>query len=173
MPTSFRAVASSIVLLAAAESSSAAAPYEGCFVRTYDAAHLAAHKRQTVAAIKLRLTPRKMEDPLTVAAEMRLDVRGRDGAFYAVGACREQPQNASCGLDQDAGKISLTPGANGLLMSIVQDVRADAASGEESDFVTVRLSNPEDRTFALAAASAESCKEFEDSDAAEGEGAPD
>jgi hypothetical protein len=134
--------------------------FDGCFARTYDAAHLAAHVGQTVSAMKLQLKPRAMDDGYNVSAELRFAFRDDKRAFYAVGICKDTDGILTCGFDQDAGQITVKPAAGGMQVTPISDVRADADTGDEADYVTIKQSNPEDRVFALHAVAASQCKEF-------------
>lgn len=151
-----------IAIFAAGVIPAHAGPYDGCFERTYDKAHLAAHPGQTVTSIILRLKPRDMNDGNNVAAELRFAFRaGKDGHF-AVGSCKDEGERLYCGLDQDAGRISVRPDDGGLMLSPISDVRADNASGDENDYITISSSNPEDRNFALRPAPAAARSAFDD-----------
>lgn len=147
------------VSLAAAPASAA---YDGCFSRSYDASHMAAHKGQTVTNIKMRLSAREMGDAFKMGVELRFGFRGKDGGFFAVGACKEDGDRAICNLDQDAGQFTLKPSEGGFLLSPLQDLRADSETGNEEDYVPIKTSNPEDRVFALKSAAATDCLDFDD-----------
>lgn len=146
-----------------------AAPSAGCFTRTYDEAHLAAHKGQSVKAVTLYLTPQKSEPPLTMAVSLKFRFRDRTSAYYAVGACSEAGDTAECGLDQDGGRIRVSARDRGVLLAPLQDLRVDSESGDESDYVAIPASNPENRAFVLSEVAAENCQEFEDSGTDEAE----
>lgn len=135
--------------------------YEGCFSRTYDAAHLAAHTGQTVTAMKLKIKPRAMDDGNDFAAELRFAFRDDKRAFFAVGICKDNKAGLTCGLDQDAGQISVTLADGGVRLSPISDVRADSESGQEDEYVMIKSDNPENGVFALPAVPAADCKEFD------------
>ncbi len=149
------------ILLLVVPVSAAAQTFDGCFARTYDAAHLAAHAGQTVSAVKLKLKPRQMDDGYNFSAEFRFGFREDKRAFYAVGICKDIGGSLTCSLDQDAGQVTVKPADGGLQISPVNDVRADAESGDEAEYVTISRSNPEDRVFQLRAVAASDCKEFD------------
>lgn len=158
-----RATALVALVLATTAPAAYAQTFDGCFARTYDKAHLAAHSGQTVTAIKMKLEPRNMGDGNNVSVQLSFDFRNKKGEYYAVGTCREEAGALTCGLDQDAGKITLKPGKDGLLLSPVQDLRADNVAGDESDLVMIETANPEHRSFALPSVPATDCREFDDS----------
>lgn len=144
--------------------SSAAAsaePLNGCFSRTYDAAHLAAHPGQTVSAMKLKLKPRQMDDGYNFGAELRFGFREDKRAFFAVGICKDTAGTLTCSLDQDAGQLTVQPAEGGVSLSPISDVRADSESGDESEYVTVKAANAEDRDFRLRSVAASECREFD------------
>ena len=126
-----------------------AEPLHGCFARTYDAAHLAAHSGQTVSAMKLRLKPRSMDDGYNFSVELRFGFREDKRNFFAVGICKDVDGSLTCSLDQDAGQLSIKSAEAGIQVSPIQDVRADAKSGDEAEYMTLKTSNPEDRGFLL------------------------
>lgn len=143
---------------------SVAQPLDGCFARTYDATHFAAHSGQTVSAMKLRLKPRSMDDGYDFSVELRFGFREDKRNFYAVGICKDVEGSLTCSLDQDAGQLAVKPAEGGVQVSTIQDVRADAESGDESEYMTLKRSNPEDRVFMLRAVEASDCKEFDTED---------
>ena len=143
---------------------SVAQPLDGCFARTYDVAHLAAHSGQTISAMKLRLQPRSMDDGYNFSVELRFGFREDKRNFYAVGSCKDVEGSLTCSLDQDAGQLSIKPAEGGVQVSTIQDVRADAESGDEAEYMTLKRSNPEDRLFMLRAVEASDCKEFDTGD---------
>jgi len=60
-----------------------------CFVRTYDAEHLARHPKQKVAAMKFLVTAENVGEDKTVSYSFRLGVRyrHRPGNFDSSGSC--------------------------------------------------------------------------------------
>jgi hypothetical protein len=136
----------------------------GCFARTYDAPHLAAHPGQTVSAVKVKLKPRSMDDGYNFSVELRFGFREDKRNFYAVGICKDMGGSLTCSLDQDAGQLTVKPADGGVQVSPLQDVRADAESGDEAEYKTLKTSNPEDRVFMLRAVEASDCNEFDTED---------
>ena len=60
-----------------------------CFVRTYDAAHLARHRRQTVTAMKMLVSAEKLADDgqLSYSYELGVNFRNRKGDFASSFQC--------------------------------------------------------------------------------------
>src|SRR5215467_10830049 len=56
-----------------------------CFVRTYDAAHLARHRKQTVTAMKMLVSAEKLADDgqLSYSYELGMNFRNRKGDHIA------------------------------------------------------------------------------------------
>jgi hypothetical protein len=60
-----------------------------CFVRTYDAAHLARHRKQTVTAMKMLVSGERLEDDgqLSYSYELGVNFRNRNGEFASSFHC--------------------------------------------------------------------------------------
>ncbi|MGQ0685561.1 hypothetical protein [Bradyrhizobium sp.] len=87
-----------------------------CFVRAYDAEHLAKHPQQKVAAMKLLVTAENVPDDKTVNYAFRLGFkyRHRSGNFDSSGSCNHfTPEDAGdeirlgCGVDCDGGGLNV------------------------------------------------------------------
>jgi len=88
-----------------------------CFVRVYDAAHLARHPLQKVKSMKLLVTGEKSSDLPVLGYSFRLGLnfRNRKGNFDSSGSCgsagiTESPAHKTmlgCGVDCDGGGISV------------------------------------------------------------------
>jgi hypothetical protein len=89
-----------------------------CFVRRYDAAHLARHPRQTVIAMKLLVTAELIPEDthLNHSFDLALRYRNRRGVFDSGGSCgHAQPEDASggqesglsCSVDCDGGGFGI------------------------------------------------------------------
>jgi len=87
-----------------------------CFIRNYDAEHLAKHPRQKVAAMKLLVTAENVSEDKTVNYSFRLGVkyRHRTGNFDSSGSCNHfVPEDAAgeirlgCGVDCDGGGLNV------------------------------------------------------------------
>lgn len=87
-----------------------------CFVRRYDAAHLAKHPKQEVAAIKLLVTAENPPDEKITNYSFRLGVkyRHRSGNFDSSGSCNHiVAENTGgeirlgCGVDCEGGGLEV------------------------------------------------------------------
>jgi len=94
-----------------------------CFVRRYDAAHMAAHPLQKVTVLKLLITSEQLEDDKYLNYSFRLGVnfRNRPGDFDSSGDCGHAPTvrnpdtdpgpaagiDFDCGVDCDGGGIAV------------------------------------------------------------------
>lgn len=87
-----------------------------CFVRRYDARHLAAHPDQKVSAMKLLVTAEWLEEDKTFMRSFRLGVTFRDkrGAYDSSGGCNHVTMEEAngevrlgCGVDCDGGGIGI------------------------------------------------------------------
>lgn len=88
-----------------------------CFVRVYDADHLARHPLQKVKAMKMLVTGEKTADLPVLAYSFRLgvDFRSRKGNFDSSGGCgsagisegQARKTSLDCSVDCDGGGISM------------------------------------------------------------------
>jgi hypothetical protein len=88
-----------------------------CFIRQYDAEHLARHPLQKVSAMELLVTAETVPESDGPSYSFRLGVRYRDksGAFDSSGDCHHSEISADtdnearldCGVDCDGGRISI------------------------------------------------------------------
>ena len=85
-----------------------------CFVRTYEAEHLARHPKQKVAAMKLLVTAENVAEDKTVNYSFRLGVkyRHRPGNFDSSGSCSHvfaddtgKEVRLGCGVDCEGGGL--------------------------------------------------------------------
>jgi hypothetical protein len=60
-----------------------------CFVRTYDAAHLARHRKQTVTAMKMLVSAERLQEDgqLSYSYDLGVNFRDRTGEFAAAFEC--------------------------------------------------------------------------------------
>src|SRR5215475_11026116 len=87
-----------------------------CFVRHYDAAHLAQHPKQNVSTMKLLMTAEQEAEAKTISYSFRLGVayRHRAGNFDSSGYCNHAVAEDAggeirfgCGVDCDGGGIDV------------------------------------------------------------------
>lgn len=98
-----------------------AAPVEkgktyACFVRRYDARHLAAHPDQTVSAMKLLVTAEWLDEDKTFNRNFHMGVKFRNqrGSYDTMGGCSHAMMGEAngevrlgCGVDCDGGGIGI------------------------------------------------------------------
>lgn len=169
MSRAFRTASAFLLALAALPGSAAPSLAQGrpggagelCLVREYDAAHLAAHHRQRVAAMLLWVAP---PDPRRGWHEARIAIRFRGESAWrrAVTECRAQGSGrVQCGVECDGGGFTLEPGARPGERRLRPDrhgleLRESCDGGEVAD--PPRLDPaPDDRLFVLRSAPPETC----------------
>ena len=136
---------------------------ELCLMREYDAAHLAAHPRQRVAAMLLWVA---QPDPRRGWHEARIAIRFRGEHAWrrAVTECRTQAGTGGrqqCGVECDGGGFTLDPGSRPAERRLRPDrhgleLRESCEGGEVAE--PPRLDpEPDDRLFVLRSAPREAC----------------
>jgi hypothetical protein len=140
-----------------------------CFTRVYDPAHLAAHPKQKVSAMKLLVTSEQSEEDKTwqsFSFRLGLKYRTRSGAFDSSGNCghasiteetKGQPR-ISCGVDCDGGGISfgLTPD-NKSAMLYVERVRIWRDNRPDDEASTSLVGGADDKVFRLDRTKLDEC----------------
>ncbi|MBL6853369.1 MAG: hypothetical protein ISS15_02005 [Alphaproteobacteria bacterium] len=112
-----------------------------CFQRTYDAAHLKAHPRQTVSGISLQFTSFNADATTNTADmfELSLSFRLKSGNewFGGPASCKTQGDHFSCALEGDGGVFTVTPMAGALTLAVINrggtDAKADQINLEGRD----------------------------------------
>jgi hypothetical protein len=157
----------------------------GCFVRTYDKAHLAEHPDQLVTAVKLRIyhpAPDVARDAGWAPDEatwmnMLVKVRGRDVILTTSGICRKEeppdswqrpylkypppPGSLWCGVECDGGGIGVASRGDHAMMYLggirvsPKSYSCDAASDE------VLYGNKDDHVFRLNRVDERECADME------------
>ena len=160
----------------------AAVPSKRCFVRRYDARHLARHPRQKVKAMRLLVyTAHTDEEKTRVGYHFGLSaaVRDRKGTLFSAGECRYydgvQGRNMPvlCARDCDRGSFGLEvePPYRSVLLRLgsanEKGTRFDrpgslgmnsACDADEADSYEL-VSGADDRSFRLEAAPLAACRE--------------
>jgi hypothetical protein len=144
----------------------------GCFVRTYDKAHLAEHPDQLVTAVKLHIyhpPPDVARDAGWPSAQdatwmkMEVKVRGRDVILTTSATCHKKQDALWCGVECGRGDISVASRGDHAMMyldSIGMSVKSKSYScGGESD--EVLLGNKDDRVFRLNRVNEYECADME------------
>jgi hypothetical protein len=142
-----------------------------CFARTYDAAHLAKHPKQTVSLIKFSLAYYRHEpDEFHKEGQrdyyFRLEVRQRSNkgkALTTVGDCFPGKGVIHCNVECDGGGIQVKwrDKPNSILIDLAATgrIRLDNCGGEEN---AVELEpGADDRTFLLSRLAPAACPRYE------------
>jgi hypothetical protein len=148
----------------------------GCFVRTYDKAHLARHPDQLVTAVKLHIyhpppgvgTPPLKEAEAKNATWMKMEVkvRGRDviltiGAICHKGAAPATGWTFACSVDCDGGGIGVVSRDDHAMMyldRIRMGVKSYSCGDESTEDL---LGNKDDRVFCLNRVNERDCADME------------
>jgi hypothetical protein len=139
-----------IALALLAAPARADAPFDGCFVRLYDAEHLADHPDQLVTAIALKPFPEPTDG---IILNLYLQMRG-GVAVMGTAYCNQDGEGMTCGLEGDAGGFSLGPGKGGILLRV--DPGGMSFEGAR-DWVTISGTAGDDRSFLLSHSANPSC----------------
>jgi hypothetical protein len=139
-----------------------------CFVRRYDADHLARHPHQKVTSMKLLFTSELFEGNTELERHFRLGVtfRNKRGAYDSSGSCNHfRPEDAKdeirfgCGVDCDGGGISIGMGKEDKSVivrlsrvRIWQNNKPDEEAGDEL------VAGKDDAIFRLDRAEIEECR---------------
>jgi hypothetical protein len=141
-----------------------------CFVRRYDADHLARHPHQKVTSMKLLFTSELFEGNTELERHFRLGVtfRNKRGAYDSSGSCNHfRPEDAKdeirfgCGVDCDGGGISIGIGMGKEDKSVIvrlsrvriwQNNKPDEEAGDEL------VAGKDDAIFRLDRAELEECR---------------
>lgn len=139
-----------------------------CFVRRYDAAHLAQHPLQKVSGMKLLVTAEKVPDAeaLTYSFRLGIQFRNRSGKFESEGSCgqvMESQESADklhlgCGIDCDGGGLSveLTNGDKSTLVR-TDEIRIWRSNGSPEEGLSLQ-GGADDRAFRLDRADLQDCR---------------
>ena len=141
-----------------------------CFVRTYDATHLARHRKQVVTAMKMQLAVEKLPEDgeLSYSYKLRINFRDRPGEYASSYQCGEARMSdvkregvriyCHDGCEGGGVEIALAPDAKAIIVKL-DDVGvwlADKPQDESAQFDF--KSGPDDRVFRLDRVDAEQCK---------------
>lgn len=131
----------------------------GCYARTYDPAHLAAHAGQRVTALAVRVT--KATDPSAAAtADVTAKLKGSPWTWVTGGDCKPQAGALLCDFQETGAAARLSRQGGGLRMaavgSLVLDAEGHETGGGERTLAT--LSTVEDGLFLLTPAPAAACE---------------
>jgi hypothetical protein len=123
----------------------------GCYARVYDAAHLASHPEQRVAAISLRQSD--LLDP-EGRLVLTLGFTLRNGEAYGAEAyCSAGRAGASCGIEGDGGSFDLSLSGEDLRLEVGEFLMVEGAS----DFSPDLADGGDDRVFLLRPSAFAAC----------------
>jgi hypothetical protein len=139
-----------------------------CFVRRYDADHLARHPHQKVTSMKLLFTSELFEGNTELERHFRLGVtfRNKRGAYDSSGSCNHfRPEEAKdeirfgCGVDCDGGGINIAMGKDDKSVLVrLQRVRIWQNNKPDEEAGDELVAGKDDAIFRLDRASLEECR---------------
>jgi hypothetical protein len=94
-----------------------------CHARTYDAAHLAKHPRQTVTHFHLRRAepdPLRAHHPARFSVAFGFRVKGSSDLYATMAECRAKGSGAECLIEGDGGGFTLAPSGAALQVTVAR-----------------------------------------------------
>ena len=139
-----------------------------CFVRKYDAAHLAKHPLQKVSAMTLLLNAEVDPEDQSLGYSFRLGVKFRDrpGDFDSSGSCGHAEVNEDskgkeqmgCGVDCDGGGIAIEIGkTDGAVLARLDSIRIWRNNKPDDEGLNLS-GGADDRVFRLDRVPVEMCR---------------
>jgi hypothetical protein len=147
-----------------------------CFVRRYDAAHMAQHPKQKVTVMKLLITAEMVPDDKVLEYSFRLGVNFRDrpGDFDSSGDCghaavTKVPDNAetvipagidiACGVDCDGGGVTVSLANNdaSLIVKPIDRIRIWKGKNPDESAATALNAGADDKVFRLDRTKLDEC----------------
>jgi hypothetical protein len=138
-----------------------------CFVRHYDAAHLAKHPGQKVNAMRVLITAEFVPEDKAANYSFRMGVKFRDrkDAYDSGGDCGHpsafetsaDKMHIGCGVDCDGGGLSVEL-ANGDKSVLVRIENVAIWNADKPDAERDSLGGADDRVFRLDRVSIEQCR---------------
>ncbi|WP_456640261.1 hypothetical protein [Bradyrhizobium sp. USDA 10063] len=141
-----------------------------CFVRRYDANHLAQHPKQKVSAMKLLVTAENAPEEKTTGYSFRLGIkyRHRTGNFDSSGFCghvvTEDASNEirfGCGVDCEGGGINVALSKDDKSAIIrLERIRIWDRNKPDQEAEDALVAGADDKIFRVDRADAEECAEL-------------
>jgi hypothetical protein len=147
-----------------------------CFVRRYDAAHMARHPKQKVTVMKPLITAEMVPDDKVLEYSFRLGVNFRDrpGDFDSSGDCghaavTKVPDNAetvipagvdiACGVDCDGGGVTVSLANNdaSLIVKPIDRIRIWKGKNPDESAATALNAGADDKVFRLDRTKLDEC----------------
>ncbi|MCC3244051.1 hypothetical protein LG047_01740 [Methylocystis sp. WRRC1] len=143
-----------LAITAALAARAEAAQLQGCYVRVYDADHLAKNPRQIIRRIQFERMEGDYDPPqYGVRVHLKSDKRPWD----AGGPCKPEGASLRCDLDGDSGHVRATPDGDKLRLEVIDYIgfEADAKNG---DLDRKSFSDAAHKTFILSHEKPKACK---------------
>ena len=140
-----------------------------CFVRRYDASHLAQHPKQKVSAMKLLVTAEQAPEDKTVNYSFRLGFkyRHRAGNFDSSGFCSHIVAENSggeirlgCGVDCEGGGIGVAMKDDRSALIRLQRIRIWERNKADDDASNDLVAGADDKIFRVDRADLSECAEL-------------
>src|SRR6266702_358144 len=140
-----------------------------CFVRRYDASHLAEHPKQKVSAMKLLVTAESPPEEKTTNYSFRVGVqfRHRPGQFDSSGYCNhvvaEDKGNEiryGCGIDCDGGGIDVAMKDDKSAIIRLERITVWERNKPDDDASDALLAGADDKIFRVDRADLRECAEL-------------
>jgi len=147
------------VVLTLCAANAESAPLSGCYIRHYDAAHLAAHPTQQVREVALSLAPMSGDHGQWAASgTLRISVKGHKGYRSVSGDCTQKAGTLTCDGDCDTGEYRVMfSGQASVLMTITDRLLLQRDGCDDEDYFELKP-DKENTQFLLHSAPASSCK---------------
>jgi hypothetical protein len=140
-----------------------------CFVRRYDASHLAQHPKQKVSAMKLLVTAENAPEDKTVNYSFRLGVkyRHRAGNFDSSGYCSHiVAENTGgeirlgCGVDCEGGGIEVAMKDDKSALIRLERIRIWERNKADDDASSDLVADADDKIFRVNRSDLHECSEL-------------
>ena len=140
-----------------------------CFVRRYDASHLAQHPKQTVSAMKLLVTAEDAPEDKTVNYSFRLGIkyRHRAGNFDSSGFCSHiVAENTGgeirlgCGVDCEGGGIQVAMKDEKSALIRLERIRVWERNKPDDDASNDLVAGADDKIFRVDRTDLHECSEL-------------
>jgi hypothetical protein len=141
-----------------------------CFVRTYDAAHLARHPKQTVSAMKMLISAEKLEGDTSLSYAFRLGTKFRDRkddyasamdcGYAYMSEVKREGVRVSCkeGCEGGGLEIALAPDSKAIIVKLDSIGVWLADKPEDVDAQVPFNGGADDKVFRLERVDNELCK---------------
>ena len=138
-----------------------------CFVRRYDASHLAQHPKQKVSAMKLLVTAEDAPEDKTVNYSFRLGFkyRHRAGNFDSSGYCNHVVAESGeirlgCGVDCDGGGIGVAMRDDKSALIRLERIRIWERNKPDDDASNDLVAGADDKIFRVDRVDLHECSEL-------------